>query len=98
MSYKDFLNLKPGDSVTVLNNPNGWSSAAGGMCGVNIVDYPYTMIVKNIVWRQFASISHIAILDTNGYGWAIDNELTNIFKIDSILNVRKSKINNLNID
>ncbi|SRR6266403_293730 len=97
MNYLHFKDLKVGDSVTILNYPNSWSSAAGGIDKRYKVKYPYLLTIDNITYNRYAWMPHIAIKDTNGFGWAINSETVFLFQRNNILINRKNRIENLNI-
>lgn len=98
MGYLIFEDLKPGDRVTIINSPWGWSNVAGGAYGINRVDYPYTLTIKNIVHynKRHSGIPHLAIEDTNGYGWSISNNTMDLFRRNTVIDNRLSKIKKMN--
>lgn len=98
MSYLKYKDLKKGDSIIIISRPPYWSSKAGGNIGRDgrdFVEYPYTLIIDDVDNTPGGYI-HIAILDTNGYGWAIDNRTVDYIKRNIIIENRLNKIKNLN--
>src|SRR6266403_635899 len=98
MSYLSFIDLKQGDRVTILKEPYVYSHLDGGTYGVDKVEYPYTLTIKSVSHqnRNKQYLPHLAIQDTNGFGWAIINDNAEIFTRNSIIENRKNKINNIN--
>ncbi len=87
-----FQNLKIGDTLVISSKPETYSSAADGVNGLHDVKYPYTFTIKKIAdSTRYEFVPHIALQDTNGYGWSIDEDTQNLFKVHSN---RKSKIEN----
>ncbi len=72
-----FDKLKIGDILIIEKLPSLWSNAAGGKCGMNVIKYPYHFTIESIVLSRISI--HIAIKDTNGYGWSINDENIKLF-------------------
>lgn len=95
MTYLECAYLKVGDRLTITEEPPLWDFFNSGT-----LNFPYTFTIKNIaILGEYVDIPHLAIDDTNGYCWSINRRTHHLFEINNnVLNDRKSKINNLNID
>lgn len=96
MTYQEFKDtLKAGNTLTITEHPGYWSSHKGGKKGLNIVTYPYTLKVEVCeIEHSKTSSEYIAVVDSNGYGWAIDGDTLNYFVLE---NSRTDRIKNLNL-
>lgn len=92
MTYQEFKVLKVGDTLTITDYPCFWSSELDSQKGLEVVEYPYTLIIDSI--KSVDSHEIIFIRDANEFGWAINRDTLKFFKIG---NDRKSRIENLNI-
>lgn len=88
-----FHKFKIGDTLIIESRPSCWSSGAGGNCGVNNIKYPYHLTIENTYLNTNPQTYHIAIRDTNGYGWSINKDSIKLFTQIS----RASRIKNLNL-
>ncbi len=86
--------LKVGDRVTILCEPPLWDWFNNGK-----LKYPYTFIINKICDIGCGG-THLAISidDTDGYCWSINRRTYHLFEKNDVLNDRKNRIDNLNIE
>lgn len=94
--FEKYLNiLKIGDELVISKRPDSWSNAVGGECGLNIVSFPYSFTIKNMLYRE-GPAEHIAMEDYNGYGWSINRGNGYLFEIKVSRKNRIDKLFNKN--
>lgn len=87
----DLFNI--GDTLVLNKIPIFWSSTFSKNRPYMNIEAPYTLTIKDIGYST--NNNHVAISDTNGYGWNF-TRVVNEDNVDGIINlIRIKKINKI---